>query len=408
MKLKNLAFFGVMASILSVASAQAANENYIASKGYVDSKVNTVSGSISDIATIRENAAAGKAASTTIATYGDVVTHDAADFATAEQGTKADNAAPQATTYTKTETNEAISTAISTASGNYATAEQGAKADTAVQSVESGTTNGTIAVDGEDVAVTGLGSAAYQNTTAFDAAGAATAAQTAAQNYTNTQLANYTTTTDMNTALDAKANSADVYSQTAADAKFATQTALTEGLATKANSATTYTKTEVDSAITAATENLATAANVYTKDAADAKFATQTATTEALAGKQDTINDLTTIRSGAAAGATALQSNSELNGANLTAGSVAKTALATAVQNAIDNALVANSAIDSSTANSIVQYDAKGLVVSGTPAGTLATVSPATNTCPAGRTCVVTKDSDGNHLYTPVTLDNEQ
>ena len=41
------------------------------------------------------------------------------------------------------------------------------KADSAVQSVTSGSTNGTIDVDGEDVAVTGLGSAAYTASTAY-------------------------------------------------------------------------------------------------------------------------------------------------------------------------------------------------------------------------------------------------
>ena len=45
-------------------------------------------------------------------------------------------------------------------------------AGSAVQSVTEGTTNGTIAVDGTDVAVHGLGSAAYEATTAFEAAGA--------------------------------------------------------------------------------------------------------------------------------------------------------------------------------------------------------------------------------------------
>jgi hypothetical protein len=39
--------------------------------------------------------------------------------------------------------------------------------------ITAGTNNGTIAVNGSDVAVTGLGSAAYENTTAFDAAGTA-------------------------------------------------------------------------------------------------------------------------------------------------------------------------------------------------------------------------------------------
>ena len=45
----------------------------------------------------------------------------------------------------------------------------------------------------------------------------------------------------------------------------------------------------------------------YTISAADAKFATQTALSTGLNGKQDTISDLATIRSGAALGATAVQ-----------------------------------------------------------------------------------------------------
>lgn len=48
-------------------------------------------------------------------------------------------------------------------------------ADSAVQSVAQGSTNGTIAVDGTDVAVKGLGSAAYTDSTAYDASGAAAA-----------------------------------------------------------------------------------------------------------------------------------------------------------------------------------------------------------------------------------------
>lgn len=58
---------------------------------------------------------------------------------------------------------------------NYATAAQGAKADTALQAsdITAGTANGTIAVKGTDVSVTGLGTAAFAASTAFDAAGAA-------------------------------------------------------------------------------------------------------------------------------------------------------------------------------------------------------------------------------------------
>lgn len=50
-------------------------------------------------------------------------------------------------------------------------------ADSAVQSVAEGATNGTVAVDGTDVAVHGLGSAAYTASTAYDVAGAASNVQ---------------------------------------------------------------------------------------------------------------------------------------------------------------------------------------------------------------------------------------
>lgn len=54
-----------------------------------------------------------------------------------------------------------------------------AKAVSAVQKVEAGTANGTISVDGADVAVTGLKSAAYAESSAFDAAGTADGVKTA-------------------------------------------------------------------------------------------------------------------------------------------------------------------------------------------------------------------------------------
>lgn len=47
---------------------------------------------ISDLDTIRSNASAGKQASDTISTYGDIVTHDVSEFATSAQGAKADSA----------------------------------------------------------------------------------------------------------------------------------------------------------------------------------------------------------------------------------------------------------------------------------------------------------------------------
>lgn len=73
---------------------------------------------------------------------------------------------------------EAIAAANEYADGladNYATAEQGAKADSAVQKVETGEANGQIKVDGVAVDVAGLKSAAYAESSDFDAAGAASA-----------------------------------------------------------------------------------------------------------------------------------------------------------------------------------------------------------------------------------------
>ena len=66
-----------------------------------------------------------------------------------------------------------------------ATAAQGAKADTALQSssITSGSVNGTIAVKGSNVFVKGLGSSAYTETSAFDAAGSADSALKSAKEY---------------------------------------------------------------------------------------------------------------------------------------------------------------------------------------------------------------------------------
>ena len=98
---------------------------------------------------------------------------ESVDFSTAIATAKQeaiDAAATDATTKATTAETNAKTYADGLAK-NYATAEQGKKADSAVQAVETGTANGTIAVDGEDVAVKGLGSAAYELKTAFEAAG---------------------------------------------------------------------------------------------------------------------------------------------------------------------------------------------------------------------------------------------
>ena len=85
---------GIFATLLAVVSVGAAHAE-IASKGYVDQQVGTkadaatvsslqgtVSGHTSQIGTIND----------TIGGYGDIVTHDASEFATSAQGAKADTA----------------------------------------------------------------------------------------------------------------------------------------------------------------------------------------------------------------------------------------------------------------------------------------------------------------------------
>lgn len=62
------------------------------------------------------------------------------------------------------------------------------KADSAVQSVTESTVNGSILVDGAEVAVHGLGSAAYANAEDFDATGSATSALNSAKAYTNAEI----------------------------------------------------------------------------------------------------------------------------------------------------------------------------------------------------------------------------
>lgn len=88
---------------------------------------------------------------------------------------------------------EAVRLAGVAADGKYATKEQGALADTALQKadISTGSNNGTILVDGSEVSVAGLKSAAFQEVSAFDASGSAAAAETAAKSYADGLAKNY-------------------------------------------------------------------------------------------------------------------------------------------------------------------------------------------------------------------------
>lgn len=62
------------------------------------------------------------------------------------------------------------------------------KADSAVQTIAESTVNGSILVDGKEVAVHGLGTAAWADADDFDAAGSATSALNSAKAYTNAEI----------------------------------------------------------------------------------------------------------------------------------------------------------------------------------------------------------------------------
>jgi hypothetical protein len=63
------------------------------------------------------------------------------------------------------------------------------KANSAIQKVTTGSSNGTIAVDDVDIAIKGLRSAAYAETSAFDTNGSAAAAEASANAYTDAVVA---------------------------------------------------------------------------------------------------------------------------------------------------------------------------------------------------------------------------
>lgn len=131
-------------------------------------------------------------AATDAQTKADAAKAAAIATAAADATTKADAAQAAAITEAGKKADKALEDAKAYSDGlakNYATAAQGAKADSAVQAADvvSGTANGTISVKGSDVAVKGLGSAAYQNSGAFDASGAAAGAITEAKAYADTK-----------------------------------------------------------------------------------------------------------------------------------------------------------------------------------------------------------------------------
>ena len=191
------------------------------------------------------------------------------------------NKADKSTTYTKTEVNSAINTAISgKADTSYVNEQLEDKVD--VTTYTAGLANKADKTELADKADT-----SYVNTQL---------ANKADTSYVNTQLSGKVDTETYTAGLNTKADKSDTYSKTDVDSKISTAVSnkadisyVNTQLESKADKSTTYTKTEVNSAIDVATSGidtkLATKANssdVYTKTDTDEKIS------EAISSKADT------------------------------------------------------------------------------------------------------------------------
>lgn len=134
--------------------------------------------------------------------------YDVKGAASAAQAAAEATAAADAISKANTAKSEAISEAAADATTKAGNAETNAKkhaddlntamdarmqtveaaSTDAVKDVATGTTNGTIKVDGEEVAVAGLGTAAYANLDAFEASGSAAQAEQNAKDYVDEAL----------------------------------------------------------------------------------------------------------------------------------------------------------------------------------------------------------------------------
>ena len=191
------------------------------------------------------------------------------------------NKADKSTTYTKTEVNSAISTAISgKADTSYVDEQLEDKVD--VTTYTAGLANKADKTELDDKADT-----SYVNTQL---------ANKADTSYVNTQLSGKVDTETYTAGLNTKADKSDTYSKSDVDSKISTAVSskadtsyVNTQLEAKADKSTTYTKTEVDSAIDVATSGIdtklatkANASDVYTKTDTDEKI------NEAVSSKADT------------------------------------------------------------------------------------------------------------------------
>ena len=177
MKVKNIMFFGFAAAILSAGAASAAvtpnsaQKNIVTSKYYVDSLISDVETAITENAGVQSVTTGNTNGNinvdgTQVPVYGlgSAAYTDSTAYATAAQGTTADNTAALVGNTTMTTEAQTVTAAINEL-------DAAITENAGVQSVTTGNTNGNINVDGTQVPVYGLGSAAYTNTDAYEAAG---------------------------------------------------------------------------------------------------------------------------------------------------------------------------------------------------------------------------------------------
>ena len=315
MKVKNILFSGVMAAILGATGANAAIN--VASQGYVDSKVGV---NTQSIATLTQTVADNKSAAETAIADAKKAGTDAAAALETYKGTNdaAVKAAQDAADAAQSDV-DALETTVGTLPEGAAsvvayinTKTEGIATDAALGELQAQVTENT-----DDIAtLTGSGEGSVSKAIADAVAGMSAEGGAVKENAdaiaaleglvgeTSVESQITAATTDMATnasvaqdiadAISGKANTADVYSKTDADTKFATNEAL-NAVKTTADAAATKAYVDTEFAKYTTTEALSTTLDTFaTKQALEnektAREAADEATTEALKDYTKTVD----------------------------------------------------------------------------------------------------------------------
>lgn len=378
MKLKNLAFFGVMGAILSVASANATDSipatDYLTTKGYVDTRDTAVkNAAVQDAVASAATGAFNASTNYTAGTIGAAIKgkQDTIDSTHKLSGTLISDG---------TVGTDQLSTAVNSALTAAGTALQAGDVDQTYDATSTDPISGKGVADAgfiTNAALSGYATESYADGKAADAQAAAEA--TAAADATS------------------KANAA----QAAAEA-------------TAAADATAKANAKVSSAATISTTSTSTAPNEKAvSDALAAKldsstasstYATQTALTDGLATKQNTIDADHKLSASLVEGA--------LTSTDLT-GYATETYVGTQIAgldgsvSATDNKVVTGV----TTTDGVVTAVASTLIANANVDANAA-IAPSKldlskSDCPSGRTCILTYNASGNYAATPLTLAND-